>query len=100
MTAAYTAADGNGGVASGVITFLVEPVNDLPIGQLDVATLDTYLPFVLDVLRNDRDVEGDILRVEQRARSHRRRGWHEPGRDHHLPAGSRVRRAPTRSNTS
>jgi hypothetical protein len=63
VTATYTAADGNGGVASGVITFLVEPVNDLPIGQLDVATLDAYLPFVLDVLSNDRDVEGDSLRL-------------------------------------
>ena len=45
------------------MTFLIEPVNDLPIGQLDVATLGAYLPFVLDVLSNDRDVEGDTLRV-------------------------------------
>ncbi|NNC75975.1 MAG: tandem-95 repeat protein, partial [Acidimicrobiia bacterium] len=63
VTSTYTVVDGQGGVVSGLISITVEPVNDLPVGGADSATLRAYLPFVLDVLANDLDVEGDRLRV-------------------------------------
>jgi hypothetical protein len=63
VSSSYTAADGNGGLATGIITIVVSPVNDLPVGQRDLATLDAYLPFVIDVLANDGDIDGDRLQI-------------------------------------
>jgi hypothetical protein len=63
VTASYTAADGNGGLAIGTIAIVVESVNDLPVGRRDVVTLTDYLPFVINVLANDGDIDGDRLRV-------------------------------------
>ncbi|MBT8248164.1 MAG: tandem-95 repeat protein, partial [Acidimicrobiia bacterium] len=63
VSAGYTVVDENGATATGLITIVVAPVNDQPLGQRDALTLDAYRPYVVDVLANDQDVDGDRLRV-------------------------------------
>ncbi|MBT8215353.1 MAG: tandem-95 repeat protein, partial [Acidimicrobiia bacterium] len=63
VTATYRVVDGNGGVSTGVISLIIESVNDLPVGGIDRATLASYLPITLNVLANDSDLDGDALFV-------------------------------------
>jgi len=50
-----------GGSATGVITITVHNVNDPPIAVGDSATASGTEPVAIDVLANDRDVDGDAL---------------------------------------
>jgi len=62
----YTISDGNGGTSSATVTVTVDPVNDNPLAVNDSAptiTTTTGTPLVIDVLANDRDVDGDALTI-------------------------------------
>ena len=60
----YTVTDGNGGTATAEVEVVVDPVNDAPEAMADRATTDEDEPIEINVLANDTDVEGDVLRVE------------------------------------
>ena len=60
----YTVTDGNGGTATAEVEVVVDPVNDAPEAAADKATTDEDEPVEINVLANDTDVEGDVLRVE------------------------------------
>ncbi len=60
----YTAADGNGGTAEAEVVVTVAAVNDAPVAVADTAATDEDRPVTVDVLANDRDVDGDALRIE------------------------------------
>ncbi|MEP3225399.1 MAG: Ig-like domain-containing protein [Parasphingorhabdus sp.] len=62
-TIAYTISDGQGGTATAIVTVTVNPVNDPPVANDDVATTDEDTPITLNVLSNDTDVDGDPLTV-------------------------------------
>ena len=62
-TIAYTISDGSGGTASATATVIVAPVNDPPVAVADRAATNEGVPVVINVLSNDRDVEGDRLSV-------------------------------------
>ena len=57
----YTMSDGRGGQATGKVSVTVAPVNDAPVANADNATTAKGRPVVIDVVSNDRDVEGDRL---------------------------------------
>ena len=59
----YTISDGQGGFATATITVTVAPVNDAPVATPDAATTNEETPVTVNVLGNDRDVEGDPLTV-------------------------------------
>ena len=59
----YTISDGAGGFSTATITVSVAPVNDPPVAVPDAATTNEETPVVINVLGNDRDVEGDPLTV-------------------------------------
>ena len=59
----YTASDGNGGSATAAVQVTVTAVNDAPVAADDATTTDEDTPATLSVLGNDRDVDGDPLRV-------------------------------------
>ena len=59
----YTVSDGAGGEATATVFIEVAPVNDAPIAQRDEYRLPNYLTVNLDVLDNDRDPDGDHIRV-------------------------------------
>jgi large repetitive protein len=59
----YTISDGAGGFATATITVSVAPVNDAPVAVPDAATTNEETPVTVNVLGNDRDVEGDPLTV-------------------------------------
>ena len=61
---AYMVADGNGGRATAEVVVVVEPVNDAPEAMADTARTAEDGEVLIDVLANDRDVEGDELRIE------------------------------------
>ncbi len=61
---AYMVADGNGGRATAEVVVVVEPVNDAPEAVADTARTAEDGEVLIDVLANDRDVEGDELRIE------------------------------------
>lgn len=65
--ATYTIDDGNGGTATGTITFNVASVNDDPVAEDDsysVSRLGTLALAASDLLTNDSDVDGDTLSIE------------------------------------
>ena len=62
-TITYTISDGAGGFSTVTITVSVAAVNDLPVAIPDTATTTEETPVVVNVLGNDRDVEGDPLTV-------------------------------------
>jgi CshA-type fibril repeat protein len=62
-TITYAVGDGNGGFDTATITVTVAPVNDPPIALPDAATINQNTPTVINVLANDRDIEGDPLTV-------------------------------------
>ena len=59
----YTVADQHGGTATAKVSVTVTPVNDPPVAAEDSATTDEDNPVVIDILSNDRDVDGDGLTV-------------------------------------
>jgi gliding motility-associated-like protein len=59
----YTVSDGNGGTATATVTITVNPINDAPIANDDVATVDEDNSVTVSVLDNDSDVDGDGLTV-------------------------------------
>ncbi|HEY6172912.1 MAG TPA: Ig-like domain-containing protein, partial [Kofleriaceae bacterium] len=59
----YTISDGNGGVSTARLVLSVRPVNDAPIAADDAASLDEDTSAAIDVVANDRDVDGDTLAV-------------------------------------
>jgi large repetitive protein len=59
----YTISDGAGGFSTATITVSVAPVNDPPVAIPDAATTNEETPVIVNVLGNDRDVEGDPLTV-------------------------------------
>ncbi|WP_420448735.1 Ig-like domain-containing protein [Candidatus Palauibacter sp.] len=61
---AYTAADGNGGTGTAEVVVVVAAVNDAPVAVADTAATDEDEPVTVDVLENDRDVDGDALSIE------------------------------------
>jgi hypothetical protein len=62
-TATYTVDDGEGGQATGLISFVVVAVNDAPVGRDDAVVLSSYQPTEMDLLANDSDVDGDPLTI-------------------------------------
>jgi VCBS repeat-containing protein len=62
-TISYTISDGMGGFATATVTVDVNPVNDPPIAMNDSATTAEDTPVTINVLGNDRDVDGDPLTV-------------------------------------
>jgi hypothetical protein len=59
----YTIDDGRGGRDSATVTVTVEAVNDAPVAVDDRATTEVGRSVAVEVLRNDRDAEGDELSV-------------------------------------
>ncbi len=59
----YTISDGQGGQATATVTVTVDPVNDAPSADDDVATTDEDAAVTVQVLTNDDDVDGDTLSV-------------------------------------
>jgi cysteine-rich repeat protein len=59
----YTIGDGNGGEAIAGVTLEVAPVNDPPVAVADAASLAEDAAATVDVVANDRDVDGDVLTV-------------------------------------
>jgi hypothetical protein len=59
----YTVSDGNGGAATSLVSVTVEPVNDLPEARADTLATSAGVAGSVDVLGNDRDVDGDRLGV-------------------------------------
>ncbi|TXD92307.1 tandem-95 repeat protein, partial [Gillisia hiemivivida] len=59
----YTISDGNGGTDTATVTITVNPINDAPIANDDVAEVDEDNPVTISVLDNDSDVDGDDLTV-------------------------------------
>ncbi len=57
----------SGGVleSSAIVSVTVSPVNDAPLAQDDTAETEVDRPMGIDVLDNDRDVDGDSLIISQ-----------------------------------
>lgn len=62
-TFAYTVSNG-GETVGAAVTVLVQSVNDAPTANADMVRTQTGAAKTIDVLANDRDVEGDALTVE------------------------------------
>jgi large repetitive protein len=60
----YTVSDGNGATATATVTVAVAAVNDAPIARDDAAATDEDTPVAIDVLANDSDPNGDVLRIQ------------------------------------
>jgi len=52
-----------GGEASGRISLTVTPVNDAPVAVGDAFNANSGTDLILEVLANDEDVDGDLLRI-------------------------------------
>lgn len=59
----YTISDGRGGSDSASVTVTVSPVNDAPAAANDTATAVKNSSVNVNVLGNDRDIDGDSLTV-------------------------------------
>ena len=61
----YRASDGQGGSATGIVSIMVNPVNDVPVAMDDAYTIDEDDTLTVDaaagVLANDSDVDGNPL---------------------------------------
>jgi large repetitive protein len=62
-TITYTVSDGKGGFDTATVTVIVRPVNDAPVAANDTATTPEDTPVTLNILGNDRDVDGDELTI-------------------------------------
>ncbi|GEM_PF-1510328 len=59
----YEISDGNGGTGTATVSVTVEEVNDLPTAENDIATTNQGTQVSINVLENDRDVDGDNLTI-------------------------------------
>jgi VCBS repeat-containing protein len=59
----YTISDGNGGTASSTLTITVNGLNDAPLALDDSNSALQGNPILGNVLANDSDADGDVLRV-------------------------------------
>jgi hypothetical protein len=59
----FRVSDGIADPSSAVITIVVNPVNDTPVAADDTAATGEDNPVVINVLANDKDVDGDALSV-------------------------------------
>ncbi|MFY9478165.1 MAG: Ig-like domain-containing protein [Aquabacterium sp.] len=55
--------DGHGGKATSTVNIGVTPVNDAPVAVDDSISTPEDRPVIIDVLKNDKDVDGDKLTV-------------------------------------
>jgi hypothetical protein len=62
-TFTYTVSDGNGGTATATVTVIVEPINDAPVAEDDIITIDQDTVANIVVASNDTDVEGGVITV-------------------------------------
>ncbi|MEM6693094.1 MAG: tandem-95 repeat protein [Pseudomonadota bacterium] len=62
-TFTYAADDGKGGIDTAEVSITVNPVNDDPVANNDVATTAEDITVSIDVLGNDTDADGDDLLV-------------------------------------
>jgi hypothetical protein len=53
-----------GGESSGQITVTVAPVNDAPVATADAVNAGSGMTTTIDVLANDGDIDGDVLRIQ------------------------------------
>ncbi|MGY5865609.1 MAG: Ig-like domain-containing protein, partial [Candidatus Thorarchaeota archaeon] len=60
----YTVDDGDGATDSATVSITVNPVNDAPVANDDLATTDEDNLVWIDVLANDVDVDGDTLTID------------------------------------
>ncbi|WP_158601380.1 retention module-containing protein [Marinomonas rhizomae] len=60
-TIKYTVSDGHGGTDTAEVSVDVDAVNDAPVAAADTVTTDEDTVITIDVLANDKDVDGDIL---------------------------------------
>ena len=63
-TFTYTVSDGID-TATATVTVTVDPVNDPPVAADDGATTDEDTAAMIEVLGNDRDVDGDPLAIDE-----------------------------------
>ncbi len=61
----YTIHDGQGGMASADVAVTVTPVNDNPTAVDDDVSTPADTAVVVDVLENDRDIDGDDLELDR-----------------------------------
>jgi cysteine-rich repeat protein len=59
----YTVADPSGAMSTATVHVTVAPVNDPPVAAADSASLDEDTAVTIDVVGNDRDVDGDALAI-------------------------------------
>jgi len=62
-TITYLIDDGRGGTDTGEVTVTVNPVNDAPVANDDLASTALNTPVTIAVLSNDTDVDGDTLSI-------------------------------------
>jgi uncharacterized repeat protein (TIGR01451 family) len=61
----YTVSDGNGGGDTATVNVTVNPVNDPPVAEDDIADTEEDTPVTIDVLANDSDIDGGTLTVSE-----------------------------------
>jgi predicted extracellular nuclease/endonuclease I len=59
----YTIEDSQGATSSAIVTITVTPVNDAPVLNDDIALGSARKTTVIDVLRNDTDIDNDTLNI-------------------------------------
>ena len=59
----YTISDGNGGSDTATVNVTVTPVNDDPVANDDSASTNEDKLVTIDVLANDRDLDGDAITI-------------------------------------
>lgn len=64
-TFSYTVSDVCGATATAVVNIVVTPVNDPPFAVDDATETESGVPIVIPVLTNDRDPDGDTLRMSR-----------------------------------
>jgi VCBS repeat-containing protein len=59
----YTLSDGHGGTDTATVNVTITPVNDAPVANNDIPSVQEDTPVTINVLSNDSDVDGDVLTV-------------------------------------
>ncbi|MFP4165455.1 MAG: Ig-like domain-containing protein, partial [Chitinispirillaceae bacterium] len=57
----YDISDGNGGIATGMVTVAINSINDAPVAVDDDVEVDEDGTVIVDVTANDTDVDGDVV---------------------------------------
>ena len=60
----YSVVDSSGAQSRANVKILVEPINDAPIANKDIVTLNEDSSILIDVLSNDSDIDGDSLSIK------------------------------------